>query len=112
MDLPHYFRGMVEDDIPEPQAYMEKPIKAIEFVETVVSIIGIIRSHLGVALLEISVGFSTVPFGQLDLKVQDSMLVCAPVMAQPQAPRRGQRLRCTPRIPCRRRPRSPQTRPT
>ena len=40
LNLPEYFRKMVAENIPEPKAYIEKPIKAGEFVETVISIIG------------------------------------------------------------------------
>ena len=40
LNLPEYFRKMVTENIPEPKAYIEKPIKAGEFVETVISIIG------------------------------------------------------------------------
>jgi len=40
LKLPQYFRKMVGQNIPEPEAYLEKPIRASDFVDTVTSLIG------------------------------------------------------------------------
>jgi CheY-like chemotaxis protein len=40
LQLPQYFRKMVGQSIPEPEAYFEKPIRPRDFVDTVTAIIG------------------------------------------------------------------------